>query len=326
VLTAAVGESRDALARGLAALSQPEGGGRPHSRFQARFLTEQGRRIELGAAPVRSSSGRPAGIYAVLRDCTEQHRYELAIRQSQKLESVGVLAAGVAHEVNNPLAFIQANLGTLQQMADAVERNLAHFPEKDARELADLRDVIDESLEGIARISRIVNRLRRFSRTAEEPVGPLDLNAVAEEAIRFARLDRQGGPAIETRLAPDLPPVHGSRDGLTQVLLNLLLNAAQAVAGRSDGRIEVTSRLEPAEDGEPPPWLVLEVRDNGPGVPETIRRHVFDPFFTTKSPDQGTGLGLAIAFDIVREHQGHLELLPDDGRGACFALRLPAAA
>jgi len=325
VPSAAVGESRDELARGLAALAAQDPGGRSPTRFQARFRTEQGRRVELAVAPVRSSSGRPAGIYALLRDCTEQHRYEQAIRQSQKLESVGVLAAGVAHEVNNPLAFIQANLGMLQQMADAVERNLALFPEKDARELADLRDVIDESLEGIARISRIVNRLRRFSRTAEEPVGPLDLNAVVEEAIRFARLDRHGGPAIEARLAPDLPRVHGSQDGLTQVMLNLLLNAAQAVAGRRDGRIEVTSRLEASEDADPPGWAVLEVRDNGPGVAESIRRHVFDPFFTTKAPDQGTGLGLAIAFDIAREHQGHLELLPDDGRGACFALRLPAA-
>ena len=286
------------------------------SRGTVGFETRRGRRIELAVAPVRAASGQPAGIYAVLRDSTERYRYERIVRQSQKLESVGVLAAGVAHEVNNPLAFIQANLGSLLQMADTVERNLPRLPEKDAEELVELREMLDDSLEGIARISRIVNRLRRFSRTSEDRSGPVDANRAIEEALRFARLGRSGGWQVDSRLAPELPPVRGSRDALTQLLLNLLVNAAQAVAHRPDGRIDVESRA--AGD-----VVVISVRDNGPGVPAGIRNHIFDPFFTTKPPDEGTGLGLAIAFDIAREYGGRLELCEEHGFGACFRLSLP---
>jgi len=282
------------------------------------FDTALGRRIELRVAPVRAASGQPAGFYAVLRDSTEQHRYERIVRQSQKLESMGVLAAGVAHEVNNPLAFIQANLGSLQQMADTIERNLQRLPEKDAAELGDFREMLEDSLDGIARISRIVNRLRRFSRTSEDRSGPVDANRAIEEAVRFARLGRPGRWRVDSRLAPRLPAVRGSRDSLTQLLLNLLVNAAQAVVDRPDGKIDVESRA--AGD-----VVVIAVRDNGPGVSETIRDHVFDPFFTTKPPDQGTGLGLAIAFDIAREYGGRLELCDGPGPGACFRLSLPVA-
>jgi PAS domain S-box-containing protein len=282
-----------------------------------RFDTLSGRRIELSVAPVKAARGEPAGLYAVLRDHTEQHRNEQIVRQSQKLESVGVLAAGVAHEVNNPLAFIQANLGSLQVMATVIERNLDRLPEKDAEELAEIGEVLDDSLEGIARISRIVNRLRRFSRAPEDATGPVALNDVIEEAVRLARLDRHGAWEVVTRLAPDLPPIWGSRDALTQVLLNLLMNAAQAVTGRPDGRLDIESRVVEGDVVE------VTVKDNGPGVPEAIRRHIFDAFFTTKPPDEGTGLGLAIAFDIAREHGGRLELSEATGPGACFRLTLP---
>jgi len=285
--------------------------------------TRRGRRVELTLAAVRSSVGHPAGAYAVLRDRTDQHRYEQIVRQSQKLESVGVLAAGVAHEVNNPLAFIQANLGCLQGMADVVERNLDRLPPKDAEELADLRELLDDSLEGITRISRIVDRLRRFSRAPEDEVGPVDSNAAVEEAVRFARLHRQtvrnGGAEVETCLAPDLPPVRGSRDALAQVLLNLLMNATQAVEDRPDGRV----RIQTYRQGD---QVVISVEDNGPGVSPAIRRHIFDPFFTTKSPDEGTGLGLAIAYDMARDHGGRLELCEKPGEGARFCLTLPVAA
>lgn len=281
------------------------------------FETDSRRRVELSLAPLRAPHGGPAGMYAVLRDCTDQHRYDRLVRQSQKLESVGVLAAGVAHEVNNPLAYIQANLGSLQQMATVVERNLDRLPEKEATQLTDLREALDESLEGIQRIARIVDRLRRFSRSPDDGDPATDPNAAIEEAIRFARLDREGGWRIEARLADGLPAVRGSRDALGQVLLNLLLNAVQAVAGQPDGRIEIESA--PAPGG-----VTIQVRDNGPGVPAALRENIFDPFFTTKPPDQGTGLGLAIAYDIVREHGGRLVLL-EEGPGACFRLSLPRA-
>ena len=279
------------------------------------FDTRSGRRVEAVIARVHAASGQPAGAYAVFRDRTEQNRYEQVVRQAQKLESVGVLAAGVAHEVNNPLAFIQANLGMLQHMAQTVERNFSVLPEKDAAELQEMREVLDDSLEGITRISRIVDRLRRFSRVSEKAMGPVDWNEVLAESIRFARLHRKGELAVEAEFEPALPLIQGSRDALTQVTLNLLMNAAHAVADRPDGRITVSSW---AADS----CVWVAVQDNGPGVPEPIRDHIFDPFFTTKAPDEGTGLGLSIAYDIVREHGGSLTL-DSRGPGARFTLRFP---
>ena len=137
-------------------------------------------------------------------------------------------------------------------------------------------------------------------------------------ALRLAAFDRNNAVVVEPRLADGLPPIRGSANRLVQVLLNLLLNANQALAGRPDARVVVES----ARDGRS---VVVQVRDNGPGIPEEQRHRVFDPFFTTRAPGEGTGLGLSIAFDIVREHGGELELGAAPEGGACFTIRLPAA-
>jgi C4-dicarboxylate-specific signal transduction histidine kinase len=143
----------------------------------------------------------------------------------------------------------------------------------------------------------------------------VSLNQVAAEALRFAALHRGRTVRVDTAFDPALPTVEASEDRLVQVALNLILNAKQALADRPDGAI----RLETSREGES---VVLRVRDNGPGVPPALRERIFDPFFTTREPGEGTGLGLAIAFDILREHEGALEL-ESPPAGACFAVRLP---
>ncbi len=284
----------------------------------AELRTRGGRTLELASASVIAADGSCAGSYVVLRDRTSERRQARFASQIQKLETVGVLAAGLAHEVNNPLAFVRANLAHLRRAADALRALSRSLAEKEAQEIEDLGDVVDETLDGVDRIARIVDALRLFSRLPTEERGPVDLNEVTQTAIRLATFHENRGVEIETRLAPALPPVTGSSERLGQVVLNLLVNAKQALARAASGRIQVETRVAGEE-------VCVIVHDDGPGIPIEIQDRVFDPFFTTKGPDEGTGLGLSIAFDIVHDHGGVLEVESRPGEGARFSVRLPVA-
>jgi signal transduction histidine kinase len=279
------------------------------------------RTIEITAKGLHGPDGAVLARVLVLRDRTEERRYERLLRQTQKLETVGSLAAGVAHEVNNPLAFVRANLHQLERLGGLAAKHAETLAaaDRDALELLELPQIVAECVDGIDRIGRIVGAMRRFSRLPADELGPVDVNEVVREAMRLGELHHHRGVAIEAWLADGLPAVHGSAQRLTQVVLNLLVNAKQALADRAEGHITVRTRL--AGD-----FVELTVLDDGPGIPDAIRDRVFDPFFTTKGPEEGTGLGLAIAFDIVREHGGVLELRPMPRGGACFRTLLPARA
>ncbi len=280
-------------------------------------LEDRGDRIlEIGLGIARGESGDTAGYFVVLRDRTRERRTERLLQHSQRLESVGILAAGVAHEVNNPLAFVRANLAYLSEGTRVLEARQEDLPKDLAEQTRDFVDVIDETLIGLDRIQGIVEGLLGLSRTASEQVGRCDLNATVTEAARFASLDADPGLRVDFRLAESLPEVEASPDRLVQVFLNLFLNAREALRGARDGRILAESRV--AEG-----WIEVDVSDNGPGISEAVRDRIFDPFFTTRPPNEGTGLGLPIAFDIVREHGGSLELDPSFQAGARFVVRLP---
>jgi PAS domain S-box-containing protein len=286
-------------------------------RSHVEIETGQARILELGSGCLRDAAGEGVGYFAVLRDRTAEHRAERLLHQSQKLESVGVLAAGVAHEVNNPLAFVRANIAQLQQLASLLEETREELPKEVASASEEMQEILDESLTGLDRMREIVKGLLRFSRTSSGRLEACDLNAIVEEAARFASLDRGSLVQLELRLADGLPQVDASPEQLAQVLLNLFLNAAHALGDRPGASIVATTRA--CGDG-----VEVRVVDNGPGVPEAIRERIFDPFFTTRAPNEGTGLGLAIAFDIVRKHGGNLELENPAAGGACFKLTLPS--
>ena len=286
--------------------------------FVAEARTSDQRLVELSVASVRPDLGEPAGWFAVLRDRTEERRFERVARHTEKLQSVGTLAAGIAHEVSNPLAFIRANLSQIHRMGERVE---ACHAERDpdaklAEELADLREIAEETLDGIERIEHIVTGMRRLATIRERSFRRVEVNQVVRDSLRLSNLSRDVQIAVETRLADALPPVEGNPERLVQAVLNLLVNARQALEGRS-GRVCVETRCDGAS-------LEIRVGDDGPGIAEEIQERIFDPFFTTKDPDQGTGLGLAIAFDIVRDHGGDLEVRSKPGAGACFIVHLPA--
>lgn len=304
-------EDARALADRIARLAPGEG----HAGGE--LVARDGRVFEMTVASVRAHGAHPGGVFLSLRDRSRQRRNERLLRERQKLESVGILAAGVAHEVNNPLAFVRANLVHLQALVGDVEKLAAKAGGEAAGELLEMPEILAESLEGIERIGRIVESMLRFSRAPEEGVRPVDLNAVVRESMRLADLHRDRSVQVTSILEPDLPAVLGSADRLVQVMLNLFLNGKQALAGIPDARIVAeTARGEAS--------AIVRVRDNGPGISEDDRQRIFDPFFTTRGPE-GTGLGLSIAFDIAREHGGFLEVESEIGRGTCFILHLPFA-
>jgi PAS domain S-box-containing protein len=284
------------------------------------FDASDERALEVDAGPVRGGDGETAGFYAVLRDRTEHRRYEKFLRQSQRLETVASLTAGIAHEVNNPLAFVRSNLNHVQRICGSLEQELHELGLGDKKaEIEELRQVTEESLEGLDRIATTIERMRRFSRLQERELGDVDLNVVVDDALRMARL--RSGPELTVRceLVPHLPTVRGSREHLVQAVLNVIVNARQALAGRSSALI----RIETARVGD---WVEIQVIDNGPGIPDELQERIFDPFYTTRRPGEASGLGLAVAFGIVREHRGHLDLESVVGKGCKFVIRLRSSA
>jgi signal transduction histidine kinase len=234
---------------------------------------------------------------------------EQRLMTSDRLATIGMLAAGIGHEVANPLATVMLNNGALNNRLAR-----AGLP---AGALTEAQRLLAENDEALERIRGIVGELRTFARKDDESMQPLDLRAVIESSLRLCRAQLRG-IEVKTEL-PMLPVVSGSGPRLTQVLLNLLVNAAQALGGVDKPRIAVIADVVGDE-------VRVTVADNGPGVPPDVRARIWDIFFTTKAPGEGTGLGLAIARDIVRRHGGRVELDETPGGGASFRLFLPRRA
>jgi signal transduction histidine kinase len=290
--------------------------GQPLSELLAAARSVPERVIEIQSAPVRGRLGE-VGRFAVLTDRTASSRGDRQLLQAHKLEALGILTAGIAHEVNNPLAFVRANLSGLEELAQGLRDPTlrATLPSKLAELASDAPELVAEAIEGVERIGRLVRRLRRFARGegVATPYGPVDLREVAEKACALSGVGLPGG-AIRRVLHP-VPLVPGNEDELVQIAVNLLVNAIQASGGRPEIEVEVRS----ARGG-----VTLAVRDRGEGIPAAALPRLFDPFFTTKPPGQGTGLGLSLSFDLARQHGGTLEGANRPGGGAEFELWIPA--
>jgi signal transduction histidine kinase len=223
--------------------------------------------------------------------------------RTEKLATAGVLAAGVAHEVNNPLASISSLVQILHKHAEDTED----------------RETLETILGEISRISQILRDLTEFARPSEPRRVPTDLNRVVEACLRLLAVDKRFRRLhVETALAPDLPVVALDGDQMQQVILNLLLNARDAMP--EGGDVRVATRLD-AEEAS----IELEVFDTGPGIPQDIRRRIFDPFFTTKAPGAGTGLGLSVCFGIVVAHNGLIQVESAPGAGTSVRVCIPLA-
>jgi signal transduction histidine kinase len=265
--------------------------------------------VEVVGLPVTFEGGE--AIMAITRDLTERMHIQQRLRIADRMASVGMLAAGVAHEINNPLAYVTANLGYLGEALKRLDPGTID-------NAAELGDVLEEAHEGCERIRQIVRDLKMFSREDEAPSRPVELKRVLESSINMAWNEIRH----RARLVKDfteVPPVLAKESRLGQVFLNLLVNAAQAIpeGGADRNEIRVTLRSEADR-------VLVEVRDTGSGIPPETLPRIFDPLFTTKPVGIGTGLGLSISHSIVRGMGGEITVDSVIGKGTTFTVSLPA--
>ncbi|MGY0799284.1 ATP-binding protein [Lysobacter sp. A286] len=255
--------------------------------------------------------------------------------QSEKMASIGQLAAGVAHEINNPVGYIHSNLGTLQEYVGALLALLEAYdtaldesaPGASRKQLQAMRERLDidfiigdvpklleESREGIERVTKIVQDLKDFSRVGpDEPMQAADIEKGLESTLNIVWNDLKYKVRIEKYYSP-LPPVECHVSEINQVLMNLLINAGQAIHERG-----VIVMATGADDGE----VWISISDSGCGIPDEVLQRVFDPFYTTKPIGRGTGLGLAVCYSIVAKHHGRIEVSSRLGVGSTFRVVLP---
>ncbi|MDH3213777.1 MAG: ATP-binding protein [Myxococcales bacterium] len=284
---------------------------------QCEIVSENGGRepVSISSTALHDRQGAAIGLVVVARDLREVVALRNRLLLSGRLAAVGELAAGIAHEINNPLAYVRANLGLLRQHWEALGGKLEKTNgSAEATELVgEGEEMIDESLEGVERAVAIVRDVRGLAHGGRGPWEPADLNALIDGVLRMAAPQLRDHVRLEKRYMPGAQ-VFCAPQELQQVFLNLVLNAGQAV-GRS-GTIRIVTEREPAA-------VVVRVEDDGCGIPPDVISRIFDPFFTTKPVGQGTGLGLGIAYEIVRRHGGEIAVESEPGRGACFRVRLP---
>lgn len=242
---------------------------------------------------------------------------------ADRMATLGVLSAGVAHEINNPTTFISGNVQILRDcwpaISDRIEASLALTGEDDSR----LRYIMDEVPKvhagiatGVERIAKIVNGLKSYAHPGSDTIEPVDVNACVSQSLELCANRLKNQIKVEKHLADELPVVKGDRQQIDQVLVNLIVNAADAMSSVEGG----TLRIETAAEAQ---GVRITVEDNGPGLPSEVIEKIWKPFFTTKEPGKGTGLGLSIIQGIIQSHGGTIKAENRAGGGARFVITLP---
>ena len=259
--------------------------------------------------------GRDSDVL-VVTDVTERNRVLDRAMQFDRMIAVGTLAAGVAHEISNPVAFVHSNL---EYAAHSLDEIAAKLDDKTALRLKGILEALHESLDGTDRVRGIVKEMKGFSRQREEARGPVDLRQVVRSAINMGFHEIRPRAKVRTEY-DDVAPVLADTGRLSQVVLNLVVNAAQAMPDREREHNFIRVSTSATEDHG-----VITVEDNGSGMPDEVRQRVFEPFFTTKPPGEGQGMGLWISANIVRNLGGTLDVESEPGRGTIFRLGVPFA-
>ncbi|MBI4643649.1 MAG: PAS domain-containing protein, partial [Deltaproteobacteria bacterium] len=299
-------------------------------------------------SPIKEEDSRITGLILLGRDITEQRLLEAQLAQAHKLESIGQLAAGIAHEINTPIQYVGDNIRFLLEAFEDLTALMSEYgklravvqggevaPEviKELEKVEDQTDpeylvkeipkAIEQSLGGVARVAKIVRAMKDFSHPGIGEKTAVDINKAVESTITVARNEWKYVAEMVTDLDPGLPLVPCLPDEFNQVLLNLIINAAHAIdevvgkGEQSKGTITISTR----KDGD---WVEVQVKDTGAGIPEEIKSKIFDPFFTTKQVGKGTGQGLAISHSvIVDKHGGTISFETEMGKGTTFIIRLP---
>jgi len=271
--------------------------------------------VRYSGRVIADADGRVVGAEGFGVDVTAERDAQRQLLLADRLAALGMLVAGIGHEINNPAAYV--SLG-VQQIARHLRGARTQPFEEQRATLERVLPILDDVAAGVHRIAEIVGELKLFSRNPDvDAPGPVDLNAVVRSAAALVQAELRSRARLQLELG-ELPPAPGSWARLSQVILNLLINAAQAIApGNADGNL-VTVRTESVGD-----HLRIVVGDSGCGIPAAALSTIFDPFYTTKPVGEGTGLGLAISYDIVRRLGGTISVESELGRGARFTVSLP---
>jgi len=284
----------------------------------------------------------------IVKDITERLAVEAQSNQSQKLESIGQLAAGIAHEINTPTQFVGDNVRFLKGAIDEVFEVLdsAHALLADLKDGAPALDAltklaeqieeldlefleeevpqaISQSIDGVDRVAGIVRAMKNFSHPGSLGLGPVDLGAAIQNTLTVSRSEWKYQAELELELEPNLPTVTCSEGEINQVFLNMIVNASHAIESSREegdplGKLRIATRHEGDE-------VVIEIQDSGCGMPPDVQERIFDPFFTTKGVGKGTGQGLALASNVVHAHEGSIVVDSAPGEGTRFSIRLPIA-
>jgi PAS domain S-box-containing protein len=297
--------------------------GQPTSPRDFQFQRPDGQ-VHLGevVSVMAGFEGEPA-VITIIRDVGEQRALQSRMLLADRLATVGTLAVGVAHEINNPLSWVVGNLGLLADEFDnqvRMREQPGHDPVVVANSRARVRELLGRAQEGTERVRRIVRDLVRFGRSDEGEGQPVDVHALLDSAIEIADVQLRH----RAQLARDYRSsgyVRASEARLGQVFLNLLVNAAQAIDPGAPRQNQVRVATHDLEDGR----IEVAITDTGSGMPEHVRKRIFEPFFTTKPVGEGTGIGLAISNEIVTSFGGEIVVESEIGRGTTFRIRLRQA-
>lgn len=269
-------------------------------------------------------------------DALEEAQEQLV--QSEKMASIGQLAAGVAHEINNPIGFSLSNLTTLSEYVESfikldklVVKNLPdlanhtlsnHYQTlRKAEDIdfisEDLKELLEDTVKGLNRVSAIVANLKKVTHAGELEMELADVNDIIEESIKVVWSELKYNMEVEKQLA-SVPMVPCHTGEIHQVLMNLFLNASHACEDKGILTLKTSTKEEKGKK-----WVVINVSDNGKGMPREVRKKIFDPFFTTKPVGVGTGLGLSVSFGIIEKHEGTIQVASEEGKGTTFTISLP---
>jgi two-component system NtrC family sensor kinase len=291
--------------------------GEEASEVECQMNTGTGRRVAVAVSSttVRDQTQSPIGLVLVVRDVGEVLALRNRLAMSDRLAAVGKLAAGIAHEINNPLAYVRSNLSLLREHWAAIEGQVSKTdaPEYTSVLLSESEEMIDESLQGVDRAVAIVRDVRGLSHAGQTERDTADLNVLLDGVIRMARSQLPRTTPIVKQFG-ELPLLECAPQELHQVFSNLVMNAGQAIGPTGEIRIETCE-----EDDA----IVVSVIDDGCGIPADRVGRIFEPFFTTKPVGEGTGLGLGIAREIVQRHGGGIDVESTPGKGTVFSVRLP---
>ena len=269
------------------------------------------RYFDVTATPIEDSKAGQNRALLFLRDVTEKRLQELHLMQAEKLSSIGVLAAGVAHEINNPLSSVAGYAEALlrrfkEEHSLAEDPRLGDFPKY-------LQVIVRESY----RCKGIIDSLLSFSRKSDGSISNININDILKEVLELVRFKSHYDKIeIQTSLQSDIPDILGDPTGLRQVCMNLLINAHQAISG--SGLVEITTKTTRHS------MVLFQIKDSGCGIPKDAIDQIWDPFFTTKNVGQGNGLGLAVTYNIVKRLGGEISVESQVGKGSKFTVRIPA--